>query len=364
MKKISFLIIFAIFASLSISAQTESSKKYYHLKGSIDEKYPITMDLFFFNGNLRGSYYYDKVGKSINLNGTLNDDNTFEMTEESYSEEQGNIKTGTFKGKLNQDNSLTGTWQNADKTKELSFEVKENYLHSARIRYYEFSNSFHLKDREDLPSYKISLNYAVPVTAPIRAAYTIMKNNFKESSFGNKDCGSDEECILNGVSAMVNDYNNIGDVSDEEIMEWPSAYEWESDYTIDVYYNDKDFLVMIDGFYEYMGGAHGMSGYGFKIYDLQSGYLWTIDDVFISSKKDALTDVIKQKLIDMELEEELFSLDEVTVTDNIGFDGSGIYFVYNVYEIAPYVTGPIELEFSFKELSDFLTPKFKEKMGL
>ena len=139
MKKI-LLLLFVVLVSFSfnLEAQNESSLKYFHFKGKIDNKYPITMDLYVRGDAMSGKYYYDKVGQSISVSGTLNDDNSFELNEGLFIEatedkESYFKKTGLFNGKFGHDNYLNGTWLNSDETTKLSFELKENYLHSARF---------------------------------------------------------------------------------------------------------------------------------------------------------------------------------------------------------------------------------------
>jgi Protein of unknown function (DUF3298) len=359
MKK-TILVLFVIIISFSfkVEAQNESTLKYFHFKGKIDNKYPITMDLYVRGDAMSGKYYYDKVGQSISVSGVLNDDNTFELKEGLFieaTENEGSYhkKTGLFKGKFEHDNSLSGTWMNPDETTKLSFELKENYLHSARFRYYEYNNKFHLKDDENNPEISFELQYAVPITAPIRAGFTVLLKNYKKMMFGDEECGNIDDCIMSFVVKNVNTYNE-----EEEFMSWDISM------SNTVFFNDKNLLIIANHSYEFMGGAHGMPFSTYCIYDLHSGNQWQKDDILIKGKEEKINNLIKQKLIDDGVEEDLFDIDEVFVTDNIGVDGSKIYFYYNVYDITPYVYGPIELAFSYKEFDEFLTGKFKERMGL
>lgn len=370
MKK-TIIVLFAVIISFSfkVDAQNESSLKYYHYKGKIDNKYPITMDLFVRDTLMSGFYYYDKVGQQISVEGILNDDNSFELNEGVFIEATKNEdsyykKTGLFRGKFGHDNSLNGTWLNSDETKKMSFELKENYLHSARFRFYDYAKKFHLNDNDKWPEMGLDFQYAVPITAPIRAGFNVLLKNYKKIMFGNAECGDINDCIMSAVVDWVDDYNNNDDFNEEEINESPYMFAWDISIYNSVFYNDKDLLTLTKSGYDYTGGAHGMPFFSYFVYDLRTGEQWGKDDILISDKEDEVNNLIKQKLIDDGIEENLFSIEEVYVSDNIGVDGSKIYFYYNVYDITPYAYGPLELAFPYKEFDEFLTSKFKEKMGL
>ena len=355
-----FLLVIVFSTSIKINAQTESGEKYYHLKGKIGNINAISMDLFAKNGKIFGKYYYDNIGVSILLNGTLNDDNTFELSE-SVNESYGSIEIGVLSGKFNKDNSISGTWSNKDKTKEFQFELKENYLHSVRISFYEYSNEFHLQDNDTLSSININLNYALPTTTPIETSYTSLFDNYRDEVFCDSDCGNIDECINKLVVELVDAYNeSSSDFEGEELQSY--FFSWDILSNNSVVYNDKDFLTLKQNNYEYTGGAHGISNISYSIFDLRSGEKWDIDSIIIKNNK--LLELIKIKIIEDGFEEWVFDMDEVFISDNIGIDGSNVYFLYNVYEITPYVCGDIEVTFSYNEIYNFLTPEFKDRMGI
>ena len=74
--------------------------------GSIDGKYEIRMNLRRSGRELSGSYSYNKVGKNIDLKGTIDEQNNFVIDE---FDEKGN-STGVFRGRFVSDNKLEGTW--------------------------------------------------------------------------------------------------------------------------------------------------------------------------------------------------------------------------------------------------------------
>ncbi len=175
MKKLLNVLLLVLVLSFIANGQVKSVYKYYHYKGKINNKYPITMDIFFTPKNVSGSYYYDKIGKRINLYGDINNNGYFELRESNSDYET----TGYFKGKLNDDNSISGKWIDKDKTKSMSFFAKENYINSAKIKYYNYKNVSYVDPNDD-DSYSctIEINYAYPVTTPISSACKTIQKDY------------------------------------------------------------------------------------------------------------------------------------------------------------------------------------------
>ncbi|MEO1438374.1 MAG: hypothetical protein AAFV80_22725, partial [Bacteroidota bacterium] len=93
----------------------------FRFKGTINKKYPITMDLDVSPyGEMYGIYYYDNVGKEIQLDGEFNEFGGFTLEERV----DGEI-TGTFSGTHFNPQKLRGTWESLDGNKYYSFEVVE-----------------------------------------------------------------------------------------------------------------------------------------------------------------------------------------------------------------------------------------------
>jgi len=88
-------------------------------EGSIDGKFPIRLHLVNWGtGSLSGNYWYKKVGKKIELYGEfINGSNTaFNIKE--YAQDK---HTGTFEGKFENADKISGTWSDPKSTKKRSF---------------------------------------------------------------------------------------------------------------------------------------------------------------------------------------------------------------------------------------------------
>ena len=79
------------------------------LKGKIDGKYGVTMNLTFDNGTVKGTYYYDKYHRVMDINGYISSQGEMTLTE--Y---ENNKQTGKYEGKFD-GRSFSGHFVNSSK---------------------------------------------------------------------------------------------------------------------------------------------------------------------------------------------------------------------------------------------------------
>ena len=100
----------------------------------------------------------------------------------------------------------------------------------------------------------------------------------------------------------------------------------------------------------YVGGAHGMTTIevGTLVAGQKNGTPLRLADIMTETQRPQLTALIRQALrkhfkveTDAELDKCLLATPEPI--DNFYYDGDGLHFVYNVYEIACFADGPIEI---------------------
>lgn len=123
-----------------------------------------------------------------------------------------------------------------------------------------------------------------------------------------------------------------------------------------------NLLVYRISYNEYTGGAHGV--YMTSYLNLQLDTLTPIylDDLFVPNYKDALTDLLWNQLMadnQVTTHEELenmgyTSIGELTPTENFFIDSDGITFHYNIYDIAPYVMGAIQIKLPYDAVRHLL----------
>lgn len=135
---------------------------------------------------------------------------------------------------------------------------------------------------------------------------------------------------------------------EDNVGAWYSYYR---NLTSNVQYYENEILVYRCRYEEYTGGAHGIYTTHFLNLNLKTMKPVHLNDLFTADANEALTDLLWNQLMAdnrVASREELEDLGytstgELTPTENFFLSKEGITFYYNVYEIAPYVMGPIQI---------------------
>ena len=120
---------------------------------------------------------------------------------------------------------------------------------------------------------------------------------------------------------------------------------------------------------QYTGGAHGMYGLFYANYDVETGRMLTLDDVFsdtLALAERMTVEFIGQKNLDAEVpfSEQGYFIDSnlLPLTSNFALLPDGVLFYYNVYEIAAYAAGPAYVQLPYEKLDGLMKfrPEFKD----
>ena len=125
--------------------------------GAIGEKYKIYMDLKIANNQLSGYYYYESVGKPIGLEGVIDKNGHFTMTEFSEIDDL-KTKTGIFQGTFDTSfNIIQGQWSTMDEKLKLPFKLSAvaNNRGSVAFEYPYFLNNPAIQNKLDMLIQKI-----------------------------------------------------------------------------------------------------------------------------------------------------------------------------------------------------------------
>ncbi len=276
--------IFMIVAAISVSAQSAART----FRGNIADS-RVEINLTRDGGNLSGSYFYTRVGKPLKLQGTIDADGNFKLTELDATGK----KTGEFSGKwLEEANengvSLEGEWRkpgskSADDS--LSFYASEQMIDvsgAAKIT----SKNFAEKNKPK--RFDITVEY--PEITGVDAAATVRFNQLSKQmamSFiadFRKDMMARTAADLKNLPAEMNNY-----------LEANYSVQWANDRLISVRFTDSVFE----------GGAHPnystrtlnfdlKSGKEIKLADLfqpKSAYLKAISDYSIADLKKQVSEM-------------------------------------------------------------------------
>ena len=97
-----------------VSPQSSSEREFV---GTINTTLSVRIRLWREGNILRGSYFYERVGKNLRLDGMMEDANRFSLNE---FDERGH-QTGKFEGAFVTDDWIEGTWASVDTKKQLRF---------------------------------------------------------------------------------------------------------------------------------------------------------------------------------------------------------------------------------------------------
>lgn len=159
------------------------------------------------------------------------------------------------------------------------------------------------------------------------------------------------------------DQIKIGLKSDFEslLKDYPeSINNWNLEIISDILHQDSLFISVATTINSYTGGAHANYVQSYRSYDLRTGETIQLEDLFIEGFEEELNEYAeiefrmdKQIPPSKSLRDEGFSFenDRFTLNQNFAIINRSMVFYFNPYEIAPYVTGPTELEL---KLTDFV----------
>lgn len=173
--------------------------------------------------------------------------------------------------------------------------------------------------------------------------------------------GEYNAAIIGGLvrERMQSYFRQDQDETDPYIPDYPQT--WNENSEMNVFSDRNGFLTIIYTGHGYSGGAHGYAYEQYKVADYRNQKMVQIHDI---------ADVSKVKWNDLLLKnigsrkEELFEPATLTYTENFYFDDKSLNFVYGQYEIAPYVSGIIEIKIPYSQLGDALKPEFKQRMQI
>lgn len=156
-------------------------------------------------------------------------------------------------------------------------------------------------------------------------------------------------------------YQKEASQNDEEVGAWYSYY---LHLTCEVTNYEQHLLVYQCNRDEYTGGAHGMCTTTFHNLNLLTLTPIRLEHLFVPDASEALTDLLWNQLMAnnrVATREELEDLGyastgDLAPTENFYLSKQGITFYYNVYEIAPYVMGPIQITLPWEMLRHLLKP--------
>lgn len=329
-------------------APFELPKTFYKkLKGTIGDGIAVTMDLIKDDTTLSGTYYYDKVGLPLSLDGTIDADKQAHLLETNAQYTQ----TGAFEGKFSSAEVFEGTWTNPKKTKSLPFKLTETKEGVAGIAF-EAHHQENCDNRErylKAPKAADETWYTDTMCSYIDLLILKVTTGDAAASHAINEAIEDEVTTGEKEYASIKDYLNT--VNDVEADEYLSLEQY-----CGVVTNDRNILAVSVGAFEFAGGAHPNSWVGYLNFDIRTGKLLQLNDLLVPHGKAQL-DRIGERLFlgdngDMDGESLAWDFEpgNFKLNENFAITTGGLLFTFNPYEIGPYVMGAPQVFIPYKEM--------------
>lgn len=206
---------------------------------------------------------------------------------------------------------------------------------------------------------EMSMNIEWPKKAITEDALVKMQKDISGLLFGSGLATTDVEFAMNAYNS-----NTIEQYMEENSPE--NAYHdedgnyfytnWGEDIEGKFMEPYKKMVSYLKYIYGYSGGAHGLDALNGITFDMKTGNVIRNEDLFIEGYETILTELLRARLlISIDNHDMLFEKD-ILPHDNFYITSTGITYIYQRYEIGPYVLGIIEVTIPWKEIQDIIRP--------
>ena len=204
--------------------------------------------------------------------------------------------------------------------------------------------------------FDMSMKIEWPKKARNRKVLESMQKGISGLLFGNNLVTTDVEFAMEAYNSASVELYLDNNMMDEGFPEDSYAYimNW-SEYKEGRFMQPYREMISYQSYvYGYSGGAHGMDALCCKTFNMATGKEVRSEDLFIEDHEDRLIASLRANLLcsiddtDMLFEKDIYPSKDFYVTPE------GITYIYQRYEIAPYVMGIIEVTIPWKEIKDIL----------
>jgi len=233
--------------------------------------------------------------------------------------------------------------------------------------------SKHLFADESKPKATLKIDFSFIKESKDEKMKDSINHMLQEFVFGEKYSSDDPQNSVrqyadNYFSTYLKDLEPMYREEIAETREEPNEvwYSYEHETETKVEYYDKHLLTYRFYMEEFTGGAHPVYFTYFHNIDLRTLKQIELNDLLIGEYDEELTELLINQLMEdvgastkEELEEYGYGTTaDIIPTENFKLTPGGISFLYNIYEIAPYVIGPVEIDLSFKQLEPILNTEY------
>ena len=326
----------------SILSQENPSGTYKKYGGTIGTS-PVVFDLIQKNNKLSGTYYYTKIGTPIEISGEAKEDNKFAVTEYNQNYEvTGNLTFNYFN-----EFTIEGQWENPKTKKTYPIKLTQQKddvpvltLYRSSVKNCDNVEKNKLKPANEIEYYDticstLSIDW-VKVKLPVNSVQEKINQKIKEFLVGN-------------ISKSIDDYVNTYFSS-----------ETESGFNRDIICNPATIenpvlsFSIVNSEY-FFGAAHPGTYLNYINFDISTGNVIALDELFIVNYKQQLNQIAEKKFIQLFGTEGWdFTPGNFKNTENYLITRAGLVFTFNQYEIGPYAAGAPTFLIPYKEIKHLI----------
>jgi uncharacterized protein DUF3298 len=319
-----------------------------YFKGSIGSTLGLQMKLVREGERLTGSYFYQKVGTKIDLNGTIDKDGNVTLTEFDPNGKQTGVFQGFWKPEESALISIAGNWKAPNSTKQTAFSLHEEPI--------EFSGGVEIVARRVAENNK-KLKYEIEAEYPqLTGSGSSNYEKFNQMVRG---------LIIGKVSQFRKEMvPEEGEDAGADALPEDMGSDLNIGYTLSLAQDDLISLDFGVGSY-YRGAAHPNSYSETVNFDLKNGKSIKLADLFNPGSKylqtisaSSIQDLKKQsKKADSMLDDDWIQRGAGPDAKNyqswtISKKGLGINF--DAYQVGPYAAGPQYVTIPYSALKDII----------
>ena len=227
------------------------------------------------------------------------------------------------------------------------------------------SRDFKLADGDGSPTCQVKVDikyFEGSDSAAIRMNARIADELFGLPGLGIKEAADSfaNICGQDYIGGLAQFYAQ--DRDDPSRREW---YEYRHSISSDIAHGREGIVTYVADLTQYEGGAHDTSIRTVMNFDAATGRTIAAQDLFVPGYEKRLEALLLEKLEEKAGADGLEALrsagylmaSDMYVPKNFTIDDDGMTFIYNVYEIAPYEKGRIELRVDNGEMEELLARK-------
>lgn len=231
-----------------------------------------------------------------------------------------------------------------------------------------FDNRIHIDNDTAKDGMKIEIDFEYPIAVPEGINLQKIQHCFAQIFLGKDDFrGTPHDAFDTIVNNYTFDAVQYGIDWEQEENEFIDFSIFEQTKSVSIEHISKYLVTVSSGHYQFLGGAHGAYFLSYDNIDLRDGSIITEEQLFASDYSEKLDALIQKEVTrrnDSPDEDEHIALlvdtEEIKPNRNFFFSEEGIVYIYNQYEISPYVQGVVEIIVPYDEIKPLINQKYME----